>query len=71
MQYVGLDVHKEFCQASVLNEKGFEEDNVRFPTTHRGLESFLERFEDASFVLESTGVWEFVYKTIEEKGFPV
>ncbi len=71
MQYVGLDVHKEFCQASILNEKGFEEDNVRFPTTRRGLESFLERFEDASFVLESTGVWEFVYEIIEGEGFPV
>jgi len=71
MLYVGLDVHKEFCQASVLNEKGFEEDNLRFPTTQRGLESFLDRFEDASFVLESTGVWEFVYEIIEEKGFPV
>ena len=71
MLYVGLDVHKEFCQASILNEKGFEEDNLRFPTTHRGLESFLDRFEDASFVLESTGVWEFVYEIIEEKGFPV
>jgi len=54
-----------------LNEKGFEEDNLRFPTTRRGLESFLDRFEDASFVLESTGVWEFVYEIIEEKGFPV
>lgn len=71
MRYVGLDVHKELCQASILNEKGFEEDNVRFPTTHRGLESFLDRFEDASFVLESTGVWEFVYEIIEAKGFPV
>jgi len=71
MLYVGLDVHKEFCQASILNEKGFEEDNLRFPTTRRGLESFLDRFEDASFVLESTGVWEFVYEIIEEKGFPV
>lgn len=71
MRYVGLDVHKEFCQASILNEKGFEEDNLRFPTTRRGLESFLDRFEDASFVLESTGIWEFVYEIIEEKGYSV
>lgn len=71
MRYVGLDVHKEFCQASVLDEKGFELGNERFPTTQGGLESFLERFDEASLVLESTGVWEFVYEIIEAKGFPV
>lgn len=71
MRYVGLDVHKEFCQASVLDEKGIELGNERFPTTQGGLESFLERFDEASFVLESTGVWEFVYEIIEAKGFPV
>jgi transposase len=55
----------------VLDEKGIELGNERFPTAQGGLESFLERFDEASFVLESTGVWEFVYEIIEAKGIPV
>jgi transposase len=35
------------------------------------LDRFLDGFEDASFVLESTGIWEFVYETIERHGFEV
>jgi len=71
MRYVGLDIHKSFCQASVLNENGKELSNTKFPTTVEGIQRFLTRFDDAKFVLESTGVWEFVYENVESKGFPV
>ena len=71
MYYVGLDVHKEFCQASVLDESGDELSNIKVPTRKEELESFLAGFEDARFVLESTGVWEFVYGIVESKGFEV
>jgi transposase len=69
--YVGLDVHKEFFQASVLDEDGNEVSSTRVPTRREDLESFLAGFEEARFVLESTGVWEFVYGIIEAKGFDV
>ena len=69
MQYVGLDVHKEFCQASVLDESGEEVSSIKVLTRKEELESFLDGFEDASFVLESTGIWEFVYEMIERHGF--
>lgn len=71
MYYVGLDVHKEFCQASVLDESGEEISSTKVPTRKEELESFLDGFEDARFVLESTGVWEFVYGIVESKGFEV
>ena len=71
MYYVGLDVHKEFCQASVLDENGNEVSSTKVPTRKEELESFLDGFEDAKFVLESTGVWEFVYGIVEAKGFEV
>jgi transposase len=45
--------------------------NERIPSTVEDLDAFLDRFEDASFVLESTGIWEFVYETIERHGFEV
>lgn len=71
MLYVGLDVHKEFCQASVLNDDGDELGNERVPTTADALNRFLDRFEEARFVLESTGVWEYVYGIVEARGFEV
>ncbi|MGD0817680.1 MAG: transposase [Methanomassiliicoccales archaeon] len=71
MQYVELDVHKEFCQASVLDQNGEELTNIKIPTRKEELESFLCGFDEARFVLESTGVWEFVYEIIEKKGFEV
>ena len=71
MLYVGLDVHKEFCQASVLDENGEERSNIKIPTRKEELESFLSGFDEAKFVLESTGVWEFVYEIVESKGFEV
>ncbi len=71
MKYVGLDVHKEFCQASVLNEDGDEVLNVRVPANVDSLNEFLDGFQEASFVLESTNVWEWYYQTIESRGFDV
>lgn len=71
MRYVGLDVHKEFCQASVLDDNGIELVNERFDSTLEALNSFLDRFEEAKFVLESTGIWEFIYEGIEARGFEV
>lgn len=53
---VGLDVHKEFCQACVMNENGNILSNERIPSTVEDLARFLDRFEDTSFVLESTGI---------------
>ena len=67
--YVGLDVHKEFCQACVMDAEGTIRSNDRIPSTVEDLDAFLDGFEDASFVLESTGIWEFVYETIERHGF--
>ena len=60
--YVGLDVHKEFCQACVMNKSGLVISNERFLSTQEALDKYLDRFEDAEFVLESTGIWEFIYE---------
>ncbi|HEX9907971.1 MAG TPA: IS110 family transposase [Thermoplasmata archaeon] len=69
MLYVGLDVHKEFCQACVIDDSGRALSNERFSSTNEELDRFLDRFQDAKFVLESTGIWEFIYEGIERRGF--
>ena len=71
MLYIGLDVHKEFCQACVIDESGRALSNERFSSTNEELNRFLDRFQDAKFVLESTGIWEFIYEGIEKRGFEV
>jgi len=72
MLYIGLDVHKEFCQACVMNKSGKVISNERFLSNQDALDKFLDRFKgDAKFVLESTGIWEFIYEGIEAKGFEV
>lgn len=71
MRYIGLDVHKEFCQASVLDDDGNELSNERFDSALDALNLFLDRFDEAKFVLESTGIWEFIYEGIEARGFEV
>jgi transposase len=37
----------------------------------KGLDGFPDQFEDAESVLESSGIWEFIYEAIEARGFPV
>ena len=45
--------------------------NEWIPSTVEDPDAFLDGFEDASFGLESTGIWEFVYETIEKHEFEV
>jgi transposase len=71
MLYIGLDVHKEFCQACVIDERGRALSNERFPSTHESLDVFLAGIKHAKFVLESTGIWEYIYEGIEDRGFEV
>jgi transposase len=71
IRYVGLDVHKEFCQAAVIDDSGRVLSNEKFSSTRKELDRFLVRFKDAKFVLESTGIWEFIYEGIEDRGFEV
>ena len=71
MLYIRLDVHKEFCQACVIDDTGRALSNERFSSTNEELDRFLDRFQDAKFVLECTGIWEFLYEEIERRGFEV
>ena len=71
MLYIGMDVHKEFCQACVIDEHGRVRSNEKFSSTQDELDRFLAGFKNAKFVLESTGIWEFIYEGIERRGFEV
>ena len=43
--YAGLDVHKDFTYATVLDEKGKEIGEGKFPTDKKGFETFFKEFK--------------------------
>ena len=70
--YAGLDVHKEFIYAQVVDEHGKSILERKFMNTPQALDYFLECVEGSTeFVLEACGMYEPVYDRIEQKGFPV
>jgi len=69
MLCIGLDVHRELCQACAIDESGRPLSNERISSTNEELDRFPGRFQDAKFVLESTGIWEFIYELIWKRGF--
>ena len=71
MRYVGLDVHKEYCRASILNETGEEISNERILSNADSLNRFLDTLDETKVVLESTNVWEYIFETIESAGFDI
>jgi len=72
MMYVGVDVHKNFCQSAMMDDAGHIVKEDRFPNTDEGIQSFISRlvgFDDVRVVLESTGsLWMKLYDAIEEHG---
>jgi len=71
MGYVGIDVHKNFCQFAVMDDSGNIVAEDRFPNTDEGIRSFIARLErfDAKVVIESTGnLWMKLYDAIEARG---
>lgn len=70
--YVGLDVHKKYDQACIMDESGNVVREQRFLNTIDELDKFLEELpEDSKIVMEACSVWEPIFDYIEEKGFDV
>ena len=42
MMYVGLDVHKNVCYGTVMNEKGKVAKQAKFTNDLEGVEAFME-----------------------------
>ena len=52
--YVGLDVHKEFCQAAFVNGKGKLVREERFDTNEEGLKKLIKSTTKSKVVLEAS-----------------
>ena len=70
--FVGLDVHKRFCHATILSHEGVKMSEAKFLNTLEELDEFLEELSsEASIVMEASSTWEYIYDYIESKGLKV
>ena len=72
MRYVGVDVHKKFCQYAMIDDVGRIVGEDRFLNTDEAIQSFISMlvsYGDVRVVMESTGsLWVKLYDIIEEHG---
>jgi transposase len=73
MQYVGLDVHKRFTYGIIKDRDGNILAENRFNNGEEQFNNFLESFHptETKIVMESTGVWEWIYELLERFGYEV
>ncbi len=70
--YVGIDVHKRFCYATMLDEKGKKMDELRFLNTEDGFDELIDRVEgNSKMVVEASSVSMPIYDYLDEGGFDV
>jgi len=72
VRYVGVDVHKKFCQYAMIDDVGRIVGEDRFLNTDEAIQSFISMlvsYGDVRVVMESTGsLWVKLYDIIEEHG---
>ncbi|MFQ5871019.1 MAG: IS110 family transposase, partial [Candidatus Geothermarchaeales archaeon] len=71
MRYVGLDVHKDFCQAAVLEEDGTLIKEARITTSREALEAFFWPLGRVKAAMEAVGFYEWIYDHLEKMGLEV
>ncbi len=73
MNYIGMDIHKQFTVAVVKDEQGNKLAEDKFTNSENNFGSFMQRFkpEETKVVIESTCVWEYIYEILEAKKYEV
>ncbi len=72
MQYIGLDVHKEFCVATQMDKEGnLIQETEKIATSREALQEYFSTVDEGMVAIESTGVWEYVYEILDSLGLDV
>ena len=70
--YAGLDVHKEYINAAVVDSRGKIVEEAKFMNTPQALDAFLSGLDgDTEFALEACGFYEPVYDWIDDRNHKV
>ncbi len=68
--YVGLDVHKNFIQACVLDSEGTILLEQKLKNDPHSMDLFLLNVsKDSKVALESCSCWQFVYDYLDDAGY--
>ena len=70
-KYVGLDVHKRTCHATVIDERGIVIKQKKFLNRPKELERFFDDIGNAKVAMEAGYSWQPVYERLESKGYEV
>ncbi|KXB08941.1 hypothetical protein AKJ55_00170 [candidate division MSBL1 archaeon SCGC-AAA382M17] len=70
-RYVGIDVHQEFCHATVQDETGEVVKQGEFANSPKGFEEFFDGFDEAKIAIEAGDAWQPVYDWLDENGLDV
>ena len=73
MNYIGMDIHKQFTVAVVKDEQGNKIVEDKFTNSENNFGSFMQKYkpEETKIVIESTCVWEYIYEILEAKNYEV
>jgi transposase len=71
VNYLGVDVHRAFCQTTVVDEQGAIVERAKVLTDHGHLTEFFRRYSGSRAVIESNTIWEFVYEELSALGVEV
>lgn len=69
--YIGLDIHKNICVVTQMNEQGKVVRREKIGTDKEEIEKFFSSIERGKVVMESTGIWEYFYEILDGLGFDV
>jgi len=70
-KYVGVDVHKKACYATVMDERGEVIKEGKFENTREGFGEFFGCIDDAKVAMEAGYCWQPAYELLEHMGYEV
>ena len=73
MNFIGMDIHKQFTVAVVKDEQGNKLAEEKFTNSERNFGNFMQVYkpEETKIVIESTCVWEYIFEILEAKSYNV
>ncbi len=65
--FVGLDVHRNYIQAAVMDEQGRILREEKIQNSLQNIQKFFTNIKDAKVVMESSNTWYHLYKLLSKK----
>ena len=70
-KYVGIDVHKRTCHATVMDGKGRITKQEKFLNEREEFERILKGIDDAKIAMEASSCWQPAYELLESMEYEV